>query len=156
SVLATFYGPAGSGGDSFDEFLARLLQGQNGARRGRSAHINRLLSKRSHEGLQAAAGVAGRHGQTERDALPILRILVDPEPHISAVRQAGGDPEAIAHGIEERLPAATDVAADSTPTLTGSAQRALLDAYQVARAFGSTYIDPEHIFFAFVLNQEMP
>ncbi len=26
----------------------------------------------------------------------------------------------------------------------------------MARAFGSTYIDPEHVFFAFVLNQEMP
>lgn len=154
--MATFYGPAGSGGDSFDEFLARFLQGQNGARRGRSVDINRLLSKRSHEVIEAAAEFAGRHGQTEVDALHILRIMVDSEPGISAVRQAGADPEAIAHGIEERLPAATDVAADSTPTLTGSAQRALLDAYQVARAFGSTYIDPEHIFFAFVLNQEMP
>jgi ATP-dependent Clp protease ATP-binding subunit ClpC len=154
--LATFYGPAGSGGDSFDEFLARFLQGQNGARRGRSVDINRLLSKRSHEVIEAAAEFAGRHGQTEVDALHILRIMVDSEPGISAVRQAGADPETIAHGIEERLPAATDVAADSTPTLTGSAQRALLDAYQVARAFGSTYIDPEHIFFAFVLNQEMP
>ena len=154
--MATFYGPAGSGGDSFDEFLARFLQGQNGARRGRSVDINRLLSKRSHEVIEAAAEFAGRHGQTEVDALHILRIMVDSEPGISAVRQAGADPEAIAHSIEERLPAATDVEADSTPTLTGSAQRALLDAYQVARAFGSTYIDPEHIFFAFVLNQEMP
>src|SRR5699024_12788908 len=30
----------------------------------------------------------------------------------------------------------------------------ILDAYQVARGFGSTYIDPEHVFLAFVLNQE--
>ena len=104
--MATFYGPAGSGGDSFDEFLARFLQGQNGARRGRSVDINRLLSKRSHEVIEAAAEFAGRHGQTEVDALHILRIMVDSEPGISAVRQAGADPEAIAHGIEERLPAA--------------------------------------------------
>ncbi|WP_209325560.1 ATP-dependent Clp protease ATP-binding subunit [Brevibacterium renqingii] len=154
--MAAFYGSAGSGGDSFDEFLARFLQGQNGARRGRSVDINRLLSKRSHEVIEAAAEFAGRHGQSEVDALHILRVMVDSEPGISAVRQAGADPEAIAHGIEERLPAATDIEADSSPSLTGSAQRALLDAYQVARAFGSTYIDPEHIFFAFVLNQEMP
>jgi ATP-dependent Clp protease ATP-binding subunit ClpC len=154
--LATFYGPSGSGGDSFDEFLARFLQGQNGARRGRSVDINRLLSKRSHEVIEAAAEFAGRRGQSEVDALHILRTMVDSEPGISAVRQAGADPEAIAHSIEERLPASTDTEAESTPSLTGSAQRALLDAYQVARAFGSTYIDPEHIFFAFVLNQEMP
>jgi ATP-dependent Clp protease ATP-binding subunit ClpA len=44
----------------------------------------------------------------------------------------------------------------STPALTPSAQRALLDAYPVARAFGSTYIDPEHVFFALVVNQETP
>jgi ATP-dependent Clp protease ATP-binding subunit ClpC len=154
--LATFYGSAGSGGDSFDEFLARFLQGQHGARRGRSVDINRLLSKRSHEVIEAAAEFAGRHGQSEVDALHILRVMVDSEPGISAVRQAGADPEAIAHSIEERLPATTDAEAESSPSLTGSAQRALLDSYQVARAFGSTYIDPEHIFFAFVLNQEMP
>ena len=154
--MATFFGPAGSGGDSFDEFLARFLQGQTGARRGRSVDINRLLSKRSHEVIEAAAEFAGRHGQSEVDALHILRTMVDSEPGISAVRQAGADPEAIGRAIEERLPASTDTEADSTPTLTGSAQRALLDAYQVARAFGSTYIDPEHMFFAFVLNQEMP
>ncbi|WP_166970181.1 ATP-dependent Clp protease ATP-binding subunit [Brevibacterium atlanticum] len=154
--MATFYGSAGSGGDSFDEFLARFLQGQHGARRGRSVDINRLLSKRSHEVIEAAAEFAGRHGQSEVDALHILRVMVDSEPGISAVRQAGADPEAIAHSIEERLPATTDTEAESSPSLTGSAQRALLDAYQVARAFGSTYIDPEHIFFAFVLNQEMP
>ncbi|WP_210604802.1 ATP-dependent Clp protease ATP-binding subunit [Brevibacterium oceani] len=154
--MATFYGPAGSGGDSFDEFLARFLQGQHGARRGRSVDINRLLSKRSHEVIEAAAEFAGRHGQSEVDALHILRVMVESEPGISAVRQASADPEVIAHSIEERLPATTDAEAESSPSLTGSAQRALLDSYQVARAFGSTYIDPEHIFFAFVLNQEMP
>ncbi|WP_181274607.1 ATP-dependent Clp protease ATP-binding subunit [Brevibacterium oceani] len=154
--MATFYGSAGSGGDSFDEFLARFLQGQHGARRGRSVDINRLLSKRSHEVIEAAAEFAGRHGQSEIDALHILRVMVDSEPGNSAVRQASADPEAIAHSIEERLPATTDAEAESSPSLTGSAQRALLDSYQVARAFGSTYIDPEHIFFAFVLNQEMP
>src|SRR5699024_8195891 len=32
--------------------------------------------------------------------------------------------------------------------------KSMLDAYQVARGFGSTYIDPEHVFIAFVLNQD--
>src|SRR5699024_12548120 len=108
SVLATSYGPAGSGGDAFDEFRARFLQGQNGARRGRSVDINRLLSKRSHEVIDAAAEIAGRHGQTEVDALHILRILVDSEHVISAVRQAGDDHEDIAHVIEHRLMEALD------------------------------------------------
>ncbi len=154
--MATFFGPAGSGGDSFDEFLARLLQGQTGARQGRPVNINRLLSKRSHEVIDRAGEFAKEHGQSEVDALHILRIMTESDPGAATIRQAGADPKAIARAAEERLPASTGTAPDGALTLTGSAQRALLDAYQVARAFGSTYIDPEHIFFAFVLNQEMP
>ncbi|RBP62771.1 ATP-dependent Clp protease ATP-binding subunit ClpC [Brevibacterium sanguinis] len=154
--MATFFGPAGSGSDSFDEFLARLLQGQTGARQGRPVNLNRLLSKRSHEVIDRAAVFAREHGQSEVDALHILRIMTESDPGAATIRQAGADPTAIARAVEERLPAAAESAADGAVALTGSAQRALLDAHQVARAFGSTYIDPEHIFFAFVLNQEMP
>jgi ATP-dependent Clp protease ATP-binding subunit ClpC len=35
-------------------------------------------------------------------------------------------------------------------------QRALFHAFQVARSSGSTYIDPEHLFFALVLAQDTP
>ncbi|WP_309131863.1 ATP-dependent Clp protease ATP-binding subunit [Brevibacterium sp.] len=154
--MAAFFGSAGSGSDSFDEFLARLLQGQTGARQGRPVNINRLLSKRSHEVIDRAGAFAKEHGQTEVDALHILRVMTESDPGAATIRQAGADPKAIARAAEERLPASTGNAAEGALALTGSAQRALLDAYQVARAFGSTYIDPEHIFFAFVLNQEMP
>ena len=40
--------------------------------------------------------------------------------------------------------------------ITPSVQRALFHAYQVARSSGSTYIDPEHLFFALVLGQDAP
>ena len=154
--MATFFGSAGSGGDSFDEFLARFLQGQQGARQGRSVDINKLLSKRSHEVIDHAADYAREHGQSEVDALHILRTMAETEPGVSAIRQAGADPEQVAHAVEERLPASSSTKPEGALTLTGSGQRALLDAYQVARAFGSTYVDPEHLFFAFVLNHEMP
>ena len=35
-------------------------------------------------------------------------------------------------------------------------QRALFHAFQVARSSGSTYVDPEHLFFALVLGQDAP
>ncbi len=38
----------------------------------------------------------------------------------------------------------------------GSVQRALFHAFQVARAAGSTYVDPDHLFFALVLAQDAP
>ena len=155
--MANFFGPSGGGEGSFDEFLARYLQGQNTPRQGRSVDINRLLTKRTRDLVDGAADYSRGRGQEEVDALHLLRVMVESEHGAASLRQMGADPEAIVHAIDERLPQAAPArSGDGAPTLTGAAQKALLDAYQVARAFGSTYIDPEHVFFAFVLNQEMP
>jgi ATP-dependent Clp protease ATP-binding subunit ClpC len=158
--LPTYFGPAGSENGSFDEFLARYLQGQREqaqrAQGGRPIEITRLLSRRTHELLVQAAQFAVDHGHAHVDALHLLRVMVDQEPAASAIRRAGGDPAAIVAAAEQRLPESSDQQATSAPSLTPSAQRALLDAHQVARAFGSTYIDPEHLFFAFVVNQDSP
>ncbi|HLS32303.1 MAG TPA: ATP-dependent Clp protease ATP-binding subunit, partial [Brevibacterium sp.] len=53
-----------------------------------------------------------------------------------------------------RLPERAESRVPGQVSLTQATQKSLLDAYQVARGFGSTYIDPEHVFLAFVLNQE--
>ncbi|MBP1134402.1 ATP-dependent Clp protease ATP-binding subunit ClpC [Arthrobacter sp. PvP023] len=154
--MPTFFGPAGTGSGSFDEFLARYLQGQRAARSGRPTDITRLLSRRTHEVLSLAGQFAVDLGHGDVDALHILRTMAGAEPATSYVRRAGADPAAVAKAAEERLPEKSGRAATTAPALTPSAQRALLDAYQVARAFGSTYIDPEHLFFALVLNQDAP
>jgi ATP-dependent Clp protease ATP-binding subunit ClpC len=154
--LPTYFGPTGSENGSFDEFLARYLQGQRQAQSGRPIEITRLLSRRTHELLVQAAQFAVDHGHAHVDALHLLRVMVEQEPAASAIRRAGGDPAAIVTAADQRLPESSDQQATSAPALTPSAQRALLDAHQVARAFGSTYIDPEHLFFAFVVNQDAP
>jgi len=154
--LPTYFGPAGSENGSFDEFLARYLQGQRSAQSGRPIEITRLLSRRTHELLVQAAQFAVDHGHAHVDALHLLRVMVEQEPAASAIRRAGGDPAAIVTAADQRLPESSEQQATSAPALTPSAQRALLDAHQVARAFGSTYIDPEHLFFAFVVNQDAP
>ena len=152
--MPTSFGPAGSDSGSFDEFLARYLQGQRAAQSGRPIEITKLLSRRTHELLVEAAQFAVDHGHVHVDALHLLRIMAEKDPAAGAIRRAGGDPAAIAQAAEQRLPESSSQQATSTPALTPSAQRALLDAHQVARAFGSTYIDPEHLFFAFVVNQD--
>jgi ATP-dependent Clp protease ATP-binding subunit ClpC len=154
--MAEFFGPAESGHGSFDEFLARYLQGQRAAGPGHPMDITRLLSRRTHDVLARAAQFAAQHGHIHVDALHILRVMVEREPAADYIRHAGAEPAAIATAAEERLPEQATARAETTPALTPSAQRALLDAYQVARAFGSTYIDPEHVFFALVVNQEAP
>ncbi|WP_288467495.1 ATP-dependent Clp protease ATP-binding subunit [uncultured Curtobacterium sp.] len=152
------FGPT-SGSDSFDEFLARLLAAQEtGARRsvplGRPVDITRLLSRRTHELLQRTATYAVSQGQRELDALHLLHELVATEPFDAVVRSAGVDPEHLAHEVEQRLPAPSDAPVDARPALTPSAQRILVEATQAARGFGSTYTDPEHVFFALVMDQE--
>ncbi|HWU57424.1 MAG TPA: ATP-dependent Clp protease ATP-binding subunit, partial [Microbacteriaceae bacterium] len=148
------FGPGGSGNGSFDEFLARYLQGQRAGGAGRPVDITRLLSRRTHAVLAEAAEYAIELGHTNVDAVHLLRVMAEKSPAAEAIKNVGADPAAIAKAAEERLPGYSAERVDTPPALTPSAQRALLDAHQVARAFGSTYVDPEHLFLAFVVNQD--
>ena len=154
--MPAFFGPAGSDSGSFDEFIAHFLQGQHPGRQSSPVDINRLLSKRTHEIVTNAAKFAVERGQTEVDALHILRVMLSEDPAAAGARQAGVDPQAIMNAVDEQLPAPVENQGAAAATLNGSAQKVLLDAYQVARGMGSTYINPEHVFFAFVLNQDSP
>ncbi|SDZ16523.1 ATP-dependent Clp protease ATP-binding subunit [Herbiconiux ginsengi] len=146
---------AEGGSNSFDEFLARYLEGERAARAGRSIDLSKLISRRTQELLAQAGQYAIEHGHRELDALHILRTIAPQQPASDAIRGVGADPRAIAAAAEQRLPANSSDAV-TQPALTQSAQRALFHAYQVARASGSTYIDPEHLFFALVINQDSP
>ncbi|GAA3871612.1 ATP-dependent Clp protease ATP-binding subunit [Leifsonia kafniensis] len=154
--MPTFFGADGSGSGSFDEFLARYLQSQRAAQPVRPIDLTRMLSRRTHELLAQAAEFAVSHGHSHVDALHILRVMVAQAPAVEAISNAGLDPQAIAKAVEQRLPESSSERGTTPPAFTPSAQRALLDAYQVARSFGSTYVDPEHLFFAFMVNQDAP
>jgi ATP-dependent Clp protease ATP-binding subunit ClpC len=158
--LPTFFGPSGAGGDSFESFLARLMQSQGQARR--PIDITRLLTRRTHALLEVAGRFAAEHGHAELDVLHLVRVMMDHDQIGRHVAATGADPQAIAQAAESRMPEPAEGAAESSEdqaaaqvSLTAATQRALLDAYQVARSFGSTYIEPEHVFFALVLNQDL-
>ena len=148
--------PEETGGNSFDEFLARYLEGERAAQAGRSIDIGRLLSRRTREVLAQAGRFAIEHGHSELDALHILRVLAERQPAADVIKRVGSDPATVADAAEQRLPEASAERSDAAPVLTQSGQRVLFHAYQVARASGSTYIDPEHLFFALVINQDSP
>ena len=103
--MPAFFGPAGSDGGSFDDFIARFLQGQRPGRQASPVDINRLLSKRTHEIVTNAAKFAVERGQTEVDALHILRVMLEEDPAAAGVRQAGVEPKAIINAVDEQLPA---------------------------------------------------
>jgi ATP-dependent Clp protease ATP-binding subunit ClpC len=151
--LPDYFGPAAQGEGSFDEILARLLQGQGSVPFGRPVDISRLLSRRTHELVAEAAKFAVSHGHSEVDALHLLRVVIEQSPASDLVRYANADSAALIRSIEGRLPGAS-VDTPARPGLTPAAQRVLLEAAQAARAFGSTYVDPEHVIFALVVNQE--
>ena len=145
----------GDSSRAFDEFLARYLDGER-ARASRSIDLTRFLSVRTQEFLQQAGAFALARGQRELDALHVLRVLVGESPAKDAVERIGADPAAIARAVEQRLPQASDPADVDGAVITPSVQRALFHAFQVARSSGSTYVDPEHVFFALVLGQDAP
>ncbi|RIX28826.1 ATP-dependent Clp protease ATP-binding subunit [Amnibacterium setariae] len=131
-----------------------MLSGQRSGQ-GRPIDISRLLSKRTHELLGGAVRYAVEHGHTEVDSLHLLRGLVLTPEGEQTLRAAGIDVDGLVRAIEQRMPAGGAASGDAgTPSLTGAAQRSLLEAAQVARASGSTYVDPEHLFFAYVANQQ--
>lgn len=145
----------GDAAGSFDEFIARYLAGER-ARAERSIDLTRFLSARTQDVLQRAGRFALGRGQHELDALHLLHVLVEQEPVRDAVRRIGADPGAIAQAAEQRLPSASAAAEAEGAVVTASVTRALFHSFQVARSSGSTYIDPEHLFFAIVLSQDTP
>ncbi|MFK4789283.1 ATP-dependent Clp protease ATP-binding subunit [Microbacterium sp. ZW T5_56] len=146
---------AADGGNSFDDFLARYLEGER-ARAARSIDLARFLSAGTQELLQSAGRYALGRGQSELDALHILRVLLDTTPAHDALRRIGTDVAALVRAVESRLPSAAESISADGAVITPSVRRTLFHALQVARSSGSTYIDPEHLFFALVLAQDTP
>jgi ATP-dependent Clp protease ATP-binding subunit ClpC len=149
--LPQYFGPV-PGDGSLDELLARLLQGQRTGQ-GRPIDISRLLSRRSNELLTRATAFAGSHGHSAVDALHLLHEVLAEPTAIELIERMGVTGADLDRAIEDRLPAPASEQAEPRG-YTPAAQRALFDAAQVARASGSTYIDPEHLLFALALNHD--
>ena len=147
-----FYGPEGSGSSPFDEFLARLY-GAGGQRRpAQRVDIMRLMSEPARELLGAAASHVAERGGTDVGTENLLWATATLEPTRQLLARAGADPGALARAVESQEP--SGVRGDEPPQLTPGAKRALLDAHQISRSLGSTYIGPEHILFALAVNPE--
>ncbi|WP_405218896.1 ATP-dependent Clp protease ATP-binding subunit [Agrococcus sp. Ld7] len=146
--MAAIYGPIGDG--SYEDFIARMLQGQRLPAQ-RSVDLTRLVSRRMSSVIATAIEYAREHHHTEVDALHLLHALLELPQVAAAAEGADADVDALRTSIEDRMPADGERETQGPPSLTASAQRALRDAYQIARANGSSYIDPEHLFFAFLM-----
>jgi ATP-dependent Clp protease ATP-binding subunit ClpC len=165
-----FYGPEGFGSSPFDEFLARLYGGGSGQPRPvHRVDIMRLMSGPARELLGAAAAHAAKQGDADLGTKHLLWAAADLEPTRQLLQRAGTDPAALARAADgqERAAAGGNGSASASreaaggapsqltpPQLTPGAKRALLDAHQISRSLGSTYIGPEHILLALAVNPE--
>src|SRR3954452_22665923 len=80
--------------------------------------------------------------------------MTEEEPTRQLIGRAGADPAQLRAELDN-LPRRGEPRAE-TPALTPAAKRALLDAHQISRALGSTYIGPEHLLFALAVNPDSP
>jgi ATP-dependent Clp protease ATP-binding subunit ClpC len=149
------YDPFGSGdfgASPFDDIFARFFGGAVPQRPAQRIDIGQLLTEQARELVRDAATEAARWGDPDLDTDHLLWAATRQEPVRRLLTAAGADPDAIARSIEAGARRGKPRA--EAPSLTPSAKRALLDARQVSRAFGSSYIGPEHLLFALAVNPE--
>ncbi|MDV7240810.1 MULTISPECIES: ATP-dependent Clp protease ATP-binding subunit [Rhodococcus] len=116
--------------------------------------ISRLMSRSTQELMAAAARFAAGRGDSDLDALHVLRVMAEQDPAKTLMQRAGADVSAVSDAVELRLPQGRNSSGFAVPSLSGALKTALLEAHQLARALGSTYIDPEHLFLALAADQD--
>ena len=151
-MTSGFYGPEDFGSSPFDDFLARIYGARGPRQPGHRVDITRLMSAPARELLGAAAAHVAERGGANLDTEQLLWAAARLEPTRELLARAGALPDELTREIESQEAQAGQ--AGEPPQLTPGAKRALLDAHQISRAVGSTYIGPEHILFALAANPE--
>jgi ATP-dependent Clp protease ATP-binding subunit ClpC len=145
------YGSGDFGASPFDDIFQRFFGGAV-PQRPQRIDIGQLLTEQGREVIRDAATQAARWGDPDLDTDHLLWATTRQEPVRRLLGAAGADPDAIARQIESQ--GDTGQPREEAPNLTPAAKRALLDARQISRALGSSYIGPEHLLFALAVNPE--
>ncbi|HEX8007489.1 MAG TPA: ATP-dependent Clp protease ATP-binding subunit, partial [Trebonia sp.] len=146
------YGSGEFGGSPFDEFLARFFGSSVPQRPVQRIDIGQLMTEQARELVRDAATQAAEWGDPDLDTDHFLWAATRQESTRRLIAATGADSNAIARDIESRAQRGEPL--HEPPSLTPSAKRAMLDARQISRAMGSSYIGPEHLLFALAINPE--
>ncbi|MCF6525763.1 ATP-dependent Clp protease ATP-binding subunit [Streptomyces sp. JJ36] len=153
-MTSGYTGPGGFGRDPLGDFLARFFgAGSPGARMpdARSFDFVRLMSEPTRDMLTQAAQHAAEHGDPDLGTEHLLRAALLTEPTRSMVKHAGADPDALAQQIDRQAGEGPPV---DTVAVSPSVKRALIDAHEIARRRGASYIGPEHVLVALAANRD--
>ena len=146
------FGSGDFGASPFDDLFSRFFGGSVPQRPAQRIDIGQLLTDQARELVRDAAAQAAQWGDPDLDTEHLLWAATRQEPVRRLLTAAGANPDAIARDIESN--GRRGEPRDEPPSLTPSAKRALLDARQISRAFGQSYIGPEHLLFALAINPE--
>ncbi|GAA2406533.1 ATP-dependent Clp protease ATP-binding subunit [Actinomadura vinacea] len=148
------YGPGNHDPDPFEEFFARFFGPGMPRRPVQRVDIGRLMNEEAREAVREAALKAAEWGSRDLDTDHILWALARQESTRRLLERAGVDAGVILRDVEAEV--SRGKAKENPPELTPAAKRALLDAHQISRALGASYIGPEHLLFALPLTPESP
>ncbi|NLU72971.1 ATP-dependent Clp protease ATP-binding subunit [Streptomyces sp. HNM0575] len=156
-MTSGYMGPEDFGRDPFGDFIARFLGGAespggSGRRRDpRYYDFLRLMSEPARELVSEAASYAAEHGSSDLDTEHLLRAALTTEPTRTMIDRAGADVDALARNIDREV-------GDGTPrksiSVSPAVKRALLDAHDIARTRGASYIGSEHVLIALAANRD--
>jgi ATP-dependent Clp protease ATP-binding subunit ClpC len=144
----------GGYGSPFDEFFSRYMGGEGARQPRQRIDITQFLSEHARELVNTAARRAAEAGSADLDTDHLLWAMTEDGATQSLLSRTGADPAHVRQqldGVPHR-----GQPGGQQPSLTPAAKKALLDAHQISRALGSTYIGPEHLLFALALNPDSP
>ncbi|HEV7626771.1 MAG TPA: ATP-dependent Clp protease ATP-binding subunit, partial [Streptomyces sp.] len=155
-MTSGYMGPDDFGRDPFGEFIARFLGGAaspggSGRRDPRYYDFLRLMSEPARQLVSEAAAYAAQHGSSDLDTEHLLRAALTTEPTRTMITRAGADADALTQEIDGEV-------GDRTPrksiSVSPAVKRALLDAHDIARTRGASYIGSEHVLIALAANRD--
>ncbi|WP_078843500.1 ATP-dependent Clp protease ATP-binding subunit [Streptomyces albus] len=152
-MTSGYTGPEDYGRDPIGDFLARFLGAAAAGRPPGPRYLDfgRLMSEPARRLVSSAATYAAEHGSPDLDTEHLLRAALTTEPTRAMVSRAGADPDEI---VEEIDRIADEGPPRNTVSVSPAVKRALLDAHEVARSTGASYIGPEHVLMALAINRD--
>ncbi|GAB3443789.1 ATP-dependent Clp protease ATP-binding subunit [Actinophytocola sediminis] len=149
--MTGIHGSGGSGASPFDDFLSQFFGGRAGGR-GHPIDITRFLSEQARGVLAEAATQTARWGRSNLDTEQLLWAALRHPGIRELVAGTGADPDELTGRIDEQ--SRVGEPREGAVRLTPAAKRSLLDAHQISRGLGASYIGPEHLLLALAANPD--